>query len=81
LWRLALRVLAGLDPRPDGLHIRPCLPPGAGPMHLRGIRWRGAELDIRIDAGNRHRLTVEGRPATVVGSDATGALAVHLVAV
>ena len=80
LWRLALRVLAGLDPRTDGLHIAPCLPPGAGPMHLRGIHWRNAELDLRIDAGHRHRLTVNGRPAAAVAPDATGTLAVHLIA-
>jgi hypothetical protein len=54
LWRLVLRVLAGLDPRPDGLHVRPCLPPGAPPLHLRGIRWHGAELEFRIASGLRH---------------------------
>ena len=80
LWRLAIRVLAGLDPRPDGLHINPCLPPDAGPMHLRGIHWRGAVLDIRIDAGTRHRLMVDGRPTAAIGPDATGALSIHLVA-
>jgi trehalose/maltose hydrolase-like predicted phosphorylase len=77
---LALRVLAGLDPRPDGLHITPCLPSGAGPLHLRGIRWRSAELDIRIDPGRSHRLTINGRPATVITPDTTGTLLVHLIA-
>ena len=80
LWRLALRVLAGLDPRPDGLHFTPCLPSGAGPLHLHGIRWRGAELDIRIDPGCSHRLTINGRPASEVAPDATGTLFVHLIA-
>lgn len=55
LWRLALRVLAGLDPHPDGLRIRPCLPPDLGPLRLRGIVWREAVLDLVIEPGVRHR--------------------------
>jgi hypothetical protein len=49
-------------------------------MHLRGIPWRGAVLDLRIDAGHHHRLTVNGRPAAAVAPDAAGAVEVHLIA-
>jgi hypothetical protein len=76
LWRLALRVLAGIDPRPDGLRIAPCLPPGAGPLHLTGLRWHGAELDIRIEPGSAHRVVIDGRQVEAVPCTATGRLSV-----
>ncbi|MFM2091004.1 MAG: hypothetical protein RLZZ127_1493 [Planctomycetota bacterium] len=80
LWRLVLRILAGLDPAPDGLRIRPCLPPGAAPLHLSGIRWHGAILDIRIEPGRVHRMTVDGRPADRVPAGVEGRIAVRLTA-
>jgi glycogen debranching enzyme len=80
LWRLVLRVVAGLDPGPDGLRIAPRLPPGASPLRLSGIRWREAVLDIRIEPGHRHRLLIDGRPAEAVPGDAVGDMDVRLVA-
>jgi glycogen debranching enzyme len=76
LWRLALRVLAGLDPRPDGLHITPCLPPGMAGLHLSGLRWRAASIDLRIEAGRPQRLTVDGRHVPHIPADASGHLSV-----
>ncbi len=79
LWRLAIRVLAGLDPRPDGLRIRPSLPPTAGPMRLTGLHWRDATLDLRIEPGRDHRVLVDGRPAEAIPADAAGEVSVRLI--
>ena len=76
LWRLVLRVLAGLDPRPDGLHVSPCLPDGSGALHLTGLRWHQAVIDLHIEPGRNHHLSIDGHAATAVPCGASGHLTV-----
>lgn len=76
LWRLALRVLAGLDPRSDGLHITPCLPPGSSALHITGLRFHQAIIDLHIEPGGGHRLTIDGHPGACVPAGATGRVTV-----
>lgn len=76
LWRLVLRVVAGLDPRSDGLHISPWLPPGSTGVEVQGLRWHGATIALRIEPGTRHRLSVDGQPVAVVPLQASGHLSV-----
>jgi len=44
-----LHGLAGLRPTPSGLEVRPCLPPGAGSIELRGVPWRGELLTLDLN--------------------------------
>lgn len=59
-----LHGLAGLRPVADGLELRPCLPPGAGRLELRGVPWRGSTFDLVLrGAGTRiGRVVVDGSP-------------------
>lgn len=46
--RLVLSGLLGLDPAPDGLRLRPWLPPGLTGVRLTGLRYRAATWDIHV---------------------------------
>ncbi len=63
---LLLRGLAGLEPRPDGLALRPNLPPAwrqPGRSYRLRWRWRGLPLAVAIEplADERCAVTVNGR--------------------
>jgi hypothetical protein len=62
--RMIYSALFGLTFAPDGLTVAPTLPPGWGPVRLRGVPYRDMVLDIELTgAGNRVRFsTVDGRP-------------------
>jgi hypothetical protein len=77
LWRLALRVLAGLDPRVAGLAVEPQLPPGSQTLHVQGLRWRAAELDLTVVPGPGRRLLVNGREEALVPCDVSGRVRVE----
>ena len=52
--RLLLRGVAGMEDQWDGLALKPCLPPGLGPVHLGSVPWRGLVLDLTLrGAGSR----------------------------
>ncbi len=51
---MALKTLFGLHITPDALTITPYLPMGCKSMHLSGLRWRNATLDITVNAGGNH---------------------------
>lgn len=61
--RLICSGLFGLNFAPDQLTIGPALPPGWGPVALRGLRYRDMTLDIELTgAGKRIRSsTVDGQ--------------------
>ena len=74
--------LFGLAFSEDTLRFRPCLPPHWGAVSLRGLRYRGATLDITLrGSGSRVRAcTVDGRSAEpVVPAATTGHHTVDLV--
>ncbi|GAA3524592.1 hypothetical protein GCM10022222_03940 [Amycolatopsis ultiminotia] len=63
--RMVFAGLFGLTFTADGLRLAPCLPPGWGPVTLRGLRYRAATLDITL-RGSGSRVvscTVDGLPA------------------
>lgn len=56
--------LLGLRPELDGLGLAPTLPAGVGSVHVEGLPWRGAALDIEV-AGEGSRVveaSVDGAP-------------------
>ncbi len=63
--RMIYSGLFGLTFAPERLTIAPTLPPGWGPVSLKGLRYRDMTLDIELSgAGNRIRFcTVDGRPS------------------
>ncbi|MDX2184216.1 MAG: hypothetical protein SFW08_09550, partial [Gemmatimonadaceae bacterium] len=84
LWSVAgtlaaqLRVLFGLRLERDGLRFAPMVPPAyAGDRTLRGLRWRGATLEVvvRGSGDGVRRLLLDGvpLPTAVIPSSLTGA--------
>ena len=68
--------LFGLTFTPDGLSFAPTLPPGWGPVSLKGLSYRDMTLDIELTgAGNQIRFTtVDGRPGRpTIPADGHGA--------
>lgn len=79
--RMIYSGLFGLTFTPDGLTIAPTLPPGWGPVSLRGLTYRDMTLDIELTgAGNQVRFsTVDGRPGRPrIPADGHGAHTVHI---
>ena len=89
LWSVAgtlamtYRVLFGLRPEADRLAFRPMVPPPyAGTWTLRGVRWRGATLDVTMRGhGRLARATLDGAPLAggALPDTLTGAHRVELV--
>ncbi|MFT3887465.1 MAG: hypothetical protein QM713_04785 [Arachnia sp.] len=79
-----LEGLLGLGFTPDGLTIRPVVPPGTGPIALRGLRYRGVTLavDIHGEGSTVRSLSLDGCPVepggVVVSSAAAGSAAVDV---
>ena len=47
--RMVLHGLFGLNFEPDGIRLTPTLPPGWGAVRLKGLRYRQAILNLRIE--------------------------------
>lgn len=63
LWQAVVHGFAGIRPRPDGLHIDPCLPARWSSLRLR-LRFRGDPVTITVD---RHSVDVDAdRPVPVI---------------
>jgi hypothetical protein len=45
-------------------------------MHLTGLRWHQAVVDLHIEPGRNHRLSVDGHEAAAVPNGASGHLTV-----
>ena len=79
--RMIYSGLFGLSFAPEGLTIAPTLPPGWGPVSLKGLRYRDMTLDIELSgAGNQVRFcTVDGRPSRpTVSADGHGTRTVRI---
>ncbi|MGW0633217.1 MGH1-like glycoside hydrolase domain-containing protein [Streptomyces sp. NPDC002758] len=79
--RLVHDGLFGLTFTPDGLRLRPCLPPGWGTVTLRGLRYRDMTLDIALTGGGSavRACTIDGRSAEpVVPTHTTGHRTLHV---
>ncbi|MFJ3898634.1 MGH1-like glycoside hydrolase domain-containing protein [Streptomyces sp. NPDC090083] len=73
--RLIHEGLFGLTFTDDSLRLAPCLPSAWGPVGLRGLRYRGMTLDLRLSgAGSRvESCTVDGLAADpVIAADGRG---------
>ncbi|OIJ64583.1 MGH1-like glycoside hydrolase domain-containing protein [Streptomyces mangrovisoli] len=80
--RLVHEGLFGLDPAPDPVRLRPCLPAGWGEVSLRGLRHRDLVLDITLSGGGSRvrSCLVDGRVADpAVAADGHGRRSVHMV--
>lgn len=73
--RLIHEGLFGLTFTDDSLRLAPCLPSTWGPVSLRGLRYRGMTLDVRLSGGGGRveSCTVDGLAGDpVVAADGQG---------
>jgi hypothetical protein len=71
--RLIHESLFGLHFTPDGITIRPTVPAGLGDLHLRGLPYRAATLDLTLTGtGTTAQLHLDGHPVTAVPATLTG---------
>ncbi|MGC4942186.1 MGH1-like glycoside hydrolase domain-containing protein [Kribbella sp. DT2] len=65
--------LFGLHFTPAGITVTPVVPEGLGDLHLTGLPYRAATLDITLTGTGTHpKLLVDGQPATAVPATLTG---------
>jgi hypothetical protein len=71
--RLIHESLFGLRFTPAGITISPVVPEGLGDLHLTGLPYRSATLDITLTGtGTNPQLHLDGHPATAVPTTLTG---------
>ena len=89
LWSVAAtlaatyRVLLGMRLEPGGLVFRPMVPPSyGGERTVRGMRYRGATLDVTVrgHGSGVRQVSLDGRPIAraAIPADLTGAHAVEI---
>lgn len=70
--RLVLNICAGLRPQADRLEISPHLLSGMDHLHLAGLRWRAATLDLHVTRSGKSGLLLDGGPVAAIPADLTG---------
>jgi hypothetical protein len=72
--------ILGLSMHEDGLFIRPRLPSGIDSISVEGLRYRGAELRIRIDSPATASLGTAHSSEATIAATARGVHTIHLTA-
>jgi len=70
--RLVLNICAGLRPMVDRLELKPHLPRGMNRLHLAGLRWRAATLDLTVTRRDSDFLYLDGQPVESIPAGLTG---------
>jgi hypothetical protein len=71
--RLIHESLFGLHFTPSGITVSPVVPEGLGTLHLTGLPYRAATLDLTLTGtGTTAHLHLDGHPVTAVPATLTG---------